>query len=135
MDLPKHCASMRNPSSSGLPCPVRAASRSVRSAGWGSAAMESAHSRALQTCSAGNHLVDQADALGFVGVDHPSGDDQLDGAPVSEDPGDDVGFDAAFPRPGGSRAGPGRAWIRLVEDVRAAPDRSGREFVFLARRP
>ena len=87
IDRLKHCASMRRPSSSGRPCPVRAASRSVRSAGWGARRWSRPARLPAEAGAAGHDLVDEADAFGFAGVDHAPGDDQFDRAAVPEDAG------------------------------------------------
>ena len=44
--------------------------------------------RALYASAGGHDLVDEADAFGFAGVDHPPGDDQFDRAAISEDAGE-----------------------------------------------
>ena len=80
---------MSKPSSRGRPCPLRAASRSVRNAGWGSAAMVSASSIARRTHVPLRHdLVDQSDPLCLARIDDTAGDDQLDCAAVAEDAGE-----------------------------------------------
>lgn len=80
---------MRNPSSIGRPLPERAASRSLRNRRLGQPGDHLGELVGpLHACAARVTSSTKPIRSGLMSVDHPPGDDQIDGTAVTEDPGE-----------------------------------------------